>query len=184
MTQSKMLLITGSFLIFVSFITALIVYYNLFARPRRRKECITAHTTGKVVGRTSIMYNNLFLPLVEYQIYDQTYTIRGPKFAGCYSSVVNTINTVPGPNGSNIPLEGELPMITNSSGNSCPAQKDLNERYPIGREVDVYYDPDDPKEAFVERDVVYPKFVRNLLFIPTAMSLVIGIFLVIAAIAF
>ena len=125
--------------------------------------------------------NNIRVPLVSYTVEGQTYKVAGPRFAEQHNCVTFNVGLV-------------LNLLSNrlqhhhrrrASGSSknerrqCAAQNAMAARYPVGKTVDVFYDPAAPKHAFVERDAPMPKTVATLLVAvcgaETAMGLVMAI---------
>lgn len=177
MDISSVLIIVGlSLTVFGAGFTAL-AYYLGFRRPKYRREHITHHTTGRVVRMSYLVSSNVRVPLVEYEVEGARYTISGPRFSG-YSPFPSS--GALGPNRSNIPLQGPLPLVVHSAGNSLSAQRDMAARYPAGRLVDVFYDPDKPECAFVERDAPIPSWAAAILLAGPLFILITGIALLLA----
>lgn len=57
----------------------------------------------------------------------------------------------------------------------------MDERYPAGKQVDVFYDPDRPKRAFVERDNPMPKVLLPVIFGATGLVALGGLVLTVVA---
>ena len=84
------------------------------------------------------------------------YKVAGPRFAGV---TVKTLESGDSQilRSSNITAEGELPLVVHAKGDLSAAQAAMEERYPTGCTVPVFYDPRNPKKSFVERDAPISK---------------------------
>lgn len=174
MGYSSAFLISGLLMIVMGIFCTAITYYFGFYRPKYRRQHITHHTVGRVVGMSELISCDVRVPLVEYEVGGNRYTVRGPRFSG--RSSFPTANSPMGPNGSNIPLQGPLPQVVVCSGsNGIRATRDMAARYPAGRTVDVFYDPDKPKCAFVEREATLPGWAGALLLGSVILVTLIGI---------
>ena len=133
-----------------------VVFYYFGQRKRNKRERCVSHTVGTVIRYSSINYGGINLPLVSYQVNGKDYRIIGPKFR---SSWVRTISV---PTGNvetmietNLTTREELPDVlkATSKQNSFISvyRSPLESLYPVGSNVDVYYNPGKPKEAFVQR---------------------------------
>ena len=62
------------------------------------------------------------------------------------------------------------------------AQQAMNERYPVGKKIEVFYDPANPKKAFVERDAPISKKLASILAGVGGIIVLIGLIVLIAGI--
>ena len=158
----------------VAAVCFIVAYFAGSGGDRKKKAC-TAHTMGLVTGMSHIYSNNIQLPRVAYTVDGEAYSIAGPRFAG------STMSSVPlgggGPT-TNLSVDGPLPDLVHMSQNGSAAAKVMAERYPVGKEVDVYYDPKKPGRAYVERVPDMPKALTLY------MPLIIGILMAAFAAAF
>lgn len=179
MTVGAVLLLTGIFIILMGAISTAIMVWFGFRRPEYRKEHFTGRTTGTVERMSNFYSNNIRVPLVSYTVEGQTYKVAGPRFAGSTTVTFNVGHSQLLNSSSNITTDGELPAVVKMKGSRYAAQNAMAARYPVGKTVDVFYDPAAPKHAFVERDAPMPKTVAALLVavcgVETAMGLVMAI---------
>lgn len=113
-------------------------------------------TKGTITGYTPYRTSSVHLPKVEYTVGQQTYTVVGPQF----ESVISRVKMTPFANPvaqiqTNLTDRQHLPKVLRLtvSKNSILSllESPLKELYPIGSQADVYYNPKDPKESFVQR---------------------------------
>lgn len=134
-----------------------LIYYLAFKRPAYRAQHYTAQTTGTVLGQSHITSSGIAVPSVEYTADGVKYKVAGPRFAGYTDKFASINGTAIGGFKCNIQPEGELPLIVHTTNGLEAAQDAVNERYPVGKQVTVFYDPARPQKAFVERDAPFPK---------------------------
>ena len=184
MTVWPVFLTAGALVLFLGIGFIVLFNYLYIQKPRYRSEHYTATVTGTVKGRSNFISNDIFVPLVEYEVNGQTYKVAGPRFAGIVSKSIDIAGMEIAKEKSNIPLTGELPLVVHTSGGISAAQAAMDERYPTGKQVTVYYDPDCPKNAFVERDAPVSRSLTSVLIGISAAIAVLGIvFIVIALIS-
>ena len=113
-------------------------------------------TTGRVIRYSAIKQGGVNIPLVEYVVESRTYKIAGPRFR----SVVTT--TIASPHQpvtaryeTNLTTREELPKSLRIKKYkniiASVGVPPLDQLYPVGSPAEVYYNPDRPKEAFVQR---------------------------------
>lgn len=122
-----------------------------------KAERCTTHTTGMIIRYSSVNYAGVHIPLVEYLVNEKRYKIAGPKFTGCVVKRVSTpFNSAKAVNKSNLTTREELPKTLRVTiyKNSVASVEytALSDLYPVHSQVDVYYNPDKPRDAFVQRD--------------------------------
>lgn len=129
--------------------------FFILSNYRNAKRC-TEKTEGVIIRYSYALYNGISLPVVEYTVNGKQYKVLGPKFLYAIS---NTISSPVGSIVSDVKMDifedGEIPQVLrykiyrNSfiSLNKSP----LEEYFPVGSRVAVYYDPKKPKNSYVER---------------------------------
>ena len=130
------------------------------------KQCIQK-TKGKVIGYTLWNNNGLHFPIIEYIVNNTKYKQR-LKYGWIInkSSSFNKVKTKVENN-----LKEDNLVISSNSNIYTNA---LEEHFPIGAELDVFYNPQNPKKSYVMRFVksstVNILFFTGLLFIILAFS--------------
>jgi hypothetical protein len=79
----------------------------------------------------------------------------GPS-SNCYKPVITYKYSVKG-----VTYESDRLYIGRQAISHQLRAKRLIEKYPVGSEANVYYDPEDPKSACLERKIDNPRFIRN-----------------------
>lgn len=159
-------------------LACLIVAYALGYRSRQKGKKCSVMTWGTVVRYSALRYNGVSLPVVAYTVNGQEYEVVGPHFkAGVIKTFSAPWNKVMAEQESNIREKEPLPDVikVNRSQNSFASVNvtPLMERYPVGSYAKVFYDPQKPRRAFVER------YAGTMQFLSFWLPLVIGIFLVV-----
>lgn len=133
-----------------------IVAYALGYRSIKKGKRCSVKTHGTVIRYSAVRYNGVSLPVVRYFVDGKEYTVVGPHFkAGVKKNFSAPWHDVAAEQESNISENDPLPDViqmsqkTNSFVNVCTSP--LMARYPIGASADVYYDPQKPNRAYVER---------------------------------
>lgn len=137
-------------------VAALLVWYFLYYRKKHYTELCSVKTTGTVVRYSAVRYNDISLPVVEYTANGRTYTVVGPKFSATVTkSFSSPFHRAKTDITSNLTTREDLPSVLklNLRQNSLAGltESPLLELYPIGSEVDVFYNPVKPKMAYVQR---------------------------------
>lgn len=145
-----------SMYIFAFAIVSWIAFYMFGLKKLKKDERCCEHSVGTVIGASNIRCGGFSLPRVKYVVNGKSYKVAGPKFR---SSIVTSVST---PFESvetkietnlttkeNIPLKLKVKIRKNSL--SSVMKSPLFELFPIGAEVDVYYNPVKPKESYVQR---------------------------------
>lgn len=162
-TLSFALILAGTLIIVLGAITTGIIIWLGFRRPEYRRTHFTGHTIGTVERMSNITSNDIRVPLVSYTVDGQTYKVAGPRFAGRTDVFAEVAGRQLLSSSSNITADGELPLVVKTKGGTSSAQAAMKERYPVGKNVDVFYDPNKPKHAFVERDAPLSKTISIIL---------------------
>ncbi|MBR3446944.1 MAG: DUF3592 domain-containing protein [Oscillospiraceae bacterium] len=171
MTEKKIMILIGIIVLPVAVGLTALMYWLCFYRPAYRAEHYTAETTGTVEKISGFTSCDIRVPMVRYSVGEMEYTAYGPNFSGSkyISAEVGSIQLAG--YSCNITPDGELPLIVEIRGSKAAAQEAMNARYPEGKTVPVFYDPDSPKDAFVERDAPIPRTVGIMLVtIPSVMT--------------
>lgn len=114
--------------------------FFFFGKNRRSKLC-TQHTLGTVVKYS---VNSTRAPVVEYIVEGQKY-----RKALKYTAVITTSNPF---NSVKTTAEDLLaPKLRIRSNSAISFNTLMKDTFPLGSQMNVYYRPDKPKEAFVER---------------------------------
>ena len=129
--------------------------YFILSNYRNAKRC-TEKTEGVIIRYSYALYNGISLPVVEYTVDGNRYKILGPKFLYAIS---NTISTPLGSIVSDVKMDnfedGEIPQVLRYKiyRNSFISltKPPLEEYFPVGSKVAVYYDPKKPKYSYVAR---------------------------------
>ena len=154
------------FIIFASVGLLLLILSLIFKSNDKKlvKQCRQI-TKGRVIKYTLSGNNGVHFPIVEYNVDNAKYTQR-LKYGWIVnkSSSFNDINTKAegNVNDDNLVIKSN----THISGNA------LKEYFPVGTELEVFYNPQNPKKSFVMRFVKNPAvkvlFFTGLLFIVIA----------------
>ena len=129
--------------------------YFILSNYKNSKRC-TERTEGVIIRYSYALYNGISLPVVEYTVDGNQYKVVGPKFR---SAILNTISTPFGSIVSDVKMDnfedGEIPQVLRYKiyRNSFISltKSPLEEHFPVGSKVAVYYDPKKPKYSFVAR---------------------------------
>ena len=126
-------------------------------KDKKMVEKCTLSTKGKVIKYTLWNNNGIHFPIVEYVVKDTKYNQRlkygwiinkSSSFNGIKTKVVNDIL------GENLVINSNAYISTNV----------LKEHFPIGTELDVFYNPENPAKSYVARFVKNPA-IKVLFFI-------------------
>ena len=129
--------------------------FFILSNYRNAKRC-TEKTEGVIIRYSYALYNGISLPVVEYIVNGKQYKVLGPKFLYAIS---NTISSPVGSIVSDVKMDnfedGEIPQVLRYKiyRNSFISltKSPLEEYFPVGSRVAVYYDPKKPKHSYVER---------------------------------
>lgn len=147
----------------------ILTWYLAYYKKKDYDIRCTKKTKGKVIKYSAVKYNEINIPLVEYEVNGVRYRVIGPKFKGAITKYVSTpLGNVESKVESNITTRDNLPDIIKISvvKNSIVSvtTNPLKELYPIDSDVDVYYDPEKPSVAYVQRFIQPSKFAFMMLF--------------------
>lgn len=141
--------------IFYAVVVAVIAYFFFFRKIGKEERC-SCHILGEVIGLSHIRYGDIAIPLVKYEVDHRIYKISGPKFRGGRKLHTSSLKHSPETEvETNLTTREDLPdkIYIKTKGNFFITRytSPLMELYPVGSKVDVYYNPNKPKEAFVQR---------------------------------
>lgn len=128
-----------------------------------QKAC-TERVVGTVLGPSNIHYVGHHVPLCRYEAEGQAFEVAGPLFEwGSTGGLVRKSNLT---DREHLPRRLVAPMITwtGEDGDAGPgfaawsnedlyAVSALAELYPAGSDVDIWYEPGNPGNAYVQRPV-------------------------------
>ncbi len=138
-----LLLIGGTVLLFLAF--------KLFYKYLIQEKRCTAKTKG-IVKKYAISgtETGVHLPIVYYSVNNQEYKVKGPEFKAYIDKKITTPFTE---NNTSYKITDDQKLIVNQKINSFVGvyKNPLQELYPIDSEIDVYYDPNNPKLSYVLR---------------------------------
>ena len=121
---------------------------------------------GKVIKYTLWGNNGVYFPIVEYVVNNKSYNQR-LKYGWIVSksSSIKSVNT----KANNNPMDDNLTISRNAHLSTNP----LKDQFPLGSEVDVYYNPEDPQESYVLRFVKSPLVI--ILFGTSLMFIILAV---------
>ena len=130
----------------VLFIIAFKVYYKYLIQEKR----CTSKVKG-IVKRYTLakMAEGIHLPIVYYTVNNKEYKVVGPEY-NSFKEIIKSSST----NKNNISItENNQNLIINKISNSFVniSYNYMQKMYPINSEIDVYYDPNNPKLSYVLR---------------------------------
>lgn len=139
-----------------------VLSYMLYFRYIGQEERCSKKTIGIVKRPSTLRYGDTPIPLVIYEVDGRDYKIAGPRFKLGISKKISTpfgnpITEVE----SNLTTKDDLPddlkVTTRGNTNIKITSSTLMTLFPVGSEVDVYYNPRKPKDAYVQRYVAPSK---------------------------
>ncbi|SFU34700.1 DUF3592 domain-containing protein [Butyrivibrio sp. INlla21] len=144
----------------------------------------TEHTEGTVIRFYSGDSIDIALPVVEYYVAGKRYKVVGPKFKGIkFKEIPDPFDKHAVSEESNLTTREDLPdvlKVTYYDHKLMNKHKDpIFELYPIGSLAPVYYNPDKPKMAYVQRCITYGAGFK-IMFVSGIIMSVVGIVLFLA----
>lgn len=170
----------GFYLLAFSIILFIVYYFSYIKKVNKDKRCIKK-VIGNVIRYSSVNYNGVKFPIVEYTVNDTKYRVTGPRFRKIVKkTVTNNFSDNDSAITSNLNESKELPetLIINIVNNGFVnyRKNPLTTLYKVGSEVNVFYNPSNPHESYVER-FIKPSKVYNLILIFSLISLISAIIL-------
>ncbi|MBO7452585.1 MAG: DUF3592 domain-containing protein [Clostridiales bacterium] len=137
-------------------ILMLVLGRKIFGKYLTQEKTCTSHAVGKVVGYSNVVYSDVFrYPIVEFTAVDgNTYKVQGPEYKT--HAVIKFDVPLISNKGFNVEEDEEKQkiVIKHSLSEDCQffyGENPLEYKYPLGSELDVYYDPSAPAKGFVKR---------------------------------
>lgn len=171
----------AGFLLAWILVLAVLVYLLGLRRLGMEKRC-TGMTTGRVIRYCALGRNGISLPVVEYRVDGVSYRVVGPRFTSVRTVTTSApggplvseveSNLVPGR-----PLPRDLRLRVRKRFNASITPSPLIPLYPVGAPARVFFNPDRPKEAFVERWAGGESLVLWII-LPALALLILGLILV------
>lgn len=166
----------GTYILVFAIIMFCVWYFIDFKKTVLKKKC-TDKTNGKIIKYSRIAYNKINLPVVEYIVNGVTYKTVGPKFKGtitkCFSASFAKSSSVE----TNLTTRENLPDVLKIHiKNSSYIENPLLSLYPIGSDVEVYYNPNKPRMSYVQR-VVKPYWLLKILLFLSIVLLIFSLYL-------
>ena len=145
-------IVFGSLLSVGAFILLLLAYLLFYKYIIQEKRC-TEKTKGVVkrytLGTRGGEHSGVHLPVVSYNVDGKEYKVVGPE----YKSYVVITKSGPMNENSEVYKEENQVLTINRSANSFVEMRGhiMEHIYPIGTQIDVFYNPKKPKLAYVKR---------------------------------
>lgn len=154
MTEIETIKIVFGVLLSVGAIVLCLLAYLLYYKYLIQEKRCTMKTTG-IVKKYSFATrggenSGVRLPVVHYVVHDKEYKVMGPQYK--YYKYV-TVSTPLGSNAIEYHETDNQGLIIKQSTNAMISKmkNPMSELYPVGSQVDIYYNPDNPKLAYVLR---------------------------------
>lgn len=151
-------------------------------KRKKWKRC-TAHTQGTVLRAAALNYGGIHVPLVEYYVDGTAYRIAGPRFRGASVREITTPEQTETTVQTNLKSKETLPpklRVKITHGPVRSVESPLMQLYPVGSFVEIYYDPQKPKRAFVQRFEGCVWWLSVLLFVLAVLCIALAFAMVIA----
>ena len=168
LTFGIFLSVFGLVLIFLAFL----LFYKYLVQEKR---CISK--VKGIIKRYSIAeYGGVHLPIVYYMVDGKEYKVKGTEYKWI---ITKTKSSPTSKNKVDYEVDGQS-LIINCEVNSIVSvyKNPLYDMYPLNSEIDVFYDPNNPKLAYVLR-YCDKKFCFWLMFISGIVILIIDILILI-----
>ena len=147
---------------------------------RMQARC-SARATGKVVGVSNMKaMDYVHLLNVEYEAEGKTYRVAGPKFSSVRYSIVKTphkkvmatfTSNLDGCTAETLPTCLKCRVDANSAVSI--ARTPLLDLFPVGTEVPVWYDPENPNTAYAFRWCRPTRWIAGVGLLATGIGLAI-----------
>lgn len=147
-------MIIGFFITSIAGIILMLVAVHIRKGWQKNSRCVM-HITGTVTGGGLINYGGHVVPRCEYTVNGQTFHVDGPLFKSGTVAPGLACNCV---DRQNLPDYFKGPSIARVNSGMCSndelyGMSALRTLYPVGSPVDIYYNPENPAEAYVQRPV-------------------------------
>lgn len=180
MSEIQIIKLVFGILLSLGTIALILVSFLIFYKYLIQEKKCTCKTTGVVRRYTVVSYGGqntgVHLPVVFYTVNGKEYKVVGPEYKMCNSVKIRT------PFSKNTATYTEkdqvLTIIQTSNSNAFISRNPLEQSYPIGTVIDVYYDPQNPKLAYVLK-YCNKKWAFWLTFITGIFVFIIDLFILI-----
>ena len=137
--------------IFLSLGSAVLFFlsFKLYYRYLVQKKRCTEKTTGTVKRYSFLNRNGIYLPIVSYSVGGKNYKVTGPEYKA-YKIISKS--TPLSENETGISEEKQVLTINRTSNYFVGFHRNpIAKLYPKNSEIEVYYDPENPKLSYVLR---------------------------------
>ena len=153
-------LIFGTMLLFQG-IALIIIWYFAYHKKKNMNKTCSKCTIGNVIRYSS--NGKISLPVVKYHVDGKNYKVVGPKFYGYVNVTIPSVKQgFESEVTSNLTTRENLPdtikVCARSNVFASKTANPLAALYPVGSDAPVYYDPSNPKRAYVQRFLAPSKF--------------------------
>ncbi len=179
MSEIQIIKLIFGILLSLGTITLILVSFKLFYKYLIQEKKCTCKTTGVVRRYTVVSYGGqntgVHLPVVFYTINGKEYKVVGPEYK-MYKSI--TIRTPFSQKTATYTEKDQVLTITQTSNSNAFIHRNpLEQSYPIGTVIDVYYDPQNPKLAYVLK-YCNKKWAFWLTFIMGILTFIFDLFII------
>ena len=159
----------------VGAIVLFILAYTLSYKYLIQENRCTAKVKGIIKRYTfASRGNGFFLPVVHYWVNSREYKVTGPEYT-LYKTV--TVRNSSPEDETELDAESQVLTVRKTVHSSFAAYRNpINILYPLSSEIDVYYDPDNPKLAYVLR-YCNKKWTFYAMFFSAVFLLVVDLFI-------
>lgn len=144
-------LVFGILLSIGSFVLIFLAFFLAYKYLVQEKKC-TEKTKGKVVKYTltSKGESGIFLPIFKYVVDGKEYKVKGPEYK---SYITISVSSPLSENNQEFYEDEKQRFVLKRTSNSVVSihQNPMAKLYPIGSEEDIFYNPQNPKLAYVKR---------------------------------
>jgi len=165
----------------ISLIIMWILTYFLYFKAKGLDKRCNKKIEGVVKGYSFKTIGDFHLPLVKYIVNNKEYKVAGPKFKSGKVLYISTPFIKETEYETNLTSRDNLPdkLIVGIKKNSFASimQSPLKDLYPIGQKVNVYYNENNPKEAYIDRYVEPSKIMLVFTIFTTIVCTALLIFL-------
>ncbi|MDO5302199.1 MAG: DUF3592 domain-containing protein [Tissierellia bacterium] len=148
-------------------------------RSALKGERCSARTVGVVLGPSLWSYEDSWIPLVEYVVDGRAYRVAGPKDSFHVSRSVG--RAFSGGDGSGGSVQERLSFDPAAGSFSWGKGDSLLKRYPVGSEVEVFYNPRHPQESYVISLVPPPRWIGIALYGASGFFVFLSVLLLVLA---
>lgn len=141
-------IIFGVFLTLGGILLIVLAFKFLYKYLIQEKRC-TSKTEGIIKRYSFVSNGGLHLPIVYYEVDGKEYKVKGPEYKWI---IEKTVSTPFSENKTDYKEHNQNITISRSMNSFAGISKNpIREMYPINSKIDVFYDPNNPKLAYVLR---------------------------------